>query len=301
MAVEWSLDELQSRNPQNTKGYKHWTPEEDRLLLSLYEKVNRKEISQQLGKSKGAVSNRLLRLGIKGDTSHTLSLGRVRTTVDLDYFSEPNTHNSYWAGFIAADGNLSANRYQLTIGLAEKDASVLGSFKAETHFSGEIHSRKSRGFSKNSYFAEIRISGIKGWYIDLNNNFSITPQKTYTLRPPKLLDNDLILPYLKGLLDGDGWVSLGWNKKHNIPTLVTGFCGTRYLLAWIKNFCDSTYGAPRISQVKDFGTYSYYTLGGNRAEKFLIDCRNSVQFGLSRKWDLLSSYRIIKYGDLHVY
>jgi hypothetical protein len=240
-------------------------------------------------------------LGIKGDTSHTLSLGRVRTTVDLDYFSEPNTHNSYWAGFIAADGNLSTSRYQLTLGLANKDSSVLESFKTETRFSGKLHLRKSRGFSQTPYFSEIRISGIKKWYTDLNNNFSITPQKTYTLCPPRLTDKNLVLSYLKGLLDGDGWISFGWDCRFNRPTLRAGFTGTYSLLSWVKQFCDTVYPVTRISHVRDFGTYAYYSIGDNRAEKFLIDCRNSSSFGLKRKWSLLNNYRIIKYGGMNVY
>ena len=284
------------------KGFKHWTTEEDKLLLSLYEKVNRTEIAKQLHRSKQSISNRLYKLGIKGDTSHTLSLGLVTTTINEDYFATVNSENSYFGGFIAADACLSSTKYQLSMGISMKDISLLKEFKSRVDYSGDIHLELNRGFkSSYTHYAELRISGVKKWHTDLKRNFSITPRKTYTLQPPKIFDKHHILCFLKGLLDGDGWISFGWDPRYNRPTLTAGFCGTYTLLSWIKDFCDKFYSASRISQVKDFGTYSYYALGDNRAERFLVDCMHSVDLGLKRKWSKLNNYRIIKYGDLNVY
>lgn len=48
--------------------------------------------------------------------------------VNDDFFESPSLLNSYWAGFIAADGNLSGNYRKLNIGLAKKDKCILEQF-----------------------------------------------------------------------------------------------------------------------------------------------------------------------------
>ena len=64
---------------------------------------------------------------------HLNSKNRRKHHIDDDFFSEVNELNSYWAGFIAADGNISKNNKCLTITLSIKDESILFRFLRERH------------------------------------------------------------------------------------------------------------------------------------------------------------------------
>jgi hypothetical protein len=134
----------------------------------------------------------------KSDLLRRKSCGCV--SGDENFFSVPNILNSYWAGFIAADGCIRGyHDHYLSLGLSKKDISHLEKFKRDLRLSNKItiydkHNSCITGLSSNKICD------------DLKNNFNITPRKSKTLKPPNIKNKTNILSFIAGYIDGDGSV-----------------------------------------------------------------------------------------------
>lgn len=123
-----------------------------------------------------------------------------------NYFAVPNLENSYWAGFIAADGCICIPRKgqkRLQIKLSSVDKGHLEKIQSAIGV-GNLHDRqiflketqKSYGRTEYVVFSD-KICD------DLKNNFDIYPRKTLTHEPPNLT-GDLAHAFIAGYIDGDG-------------------------------------------------------------------------------------------------
>lgn len=149
-----------------------------------------------------------------------------------NFFNLPNELNSYWAGFISADGCI-VHGNSLVIGLHTKDRTILENFcdsicldKQFIKDTTDIHYKVLRKVSTIHLVSEQFIK-------DLKNNFNITARKTFTLIPPNIKDLDLILSYIAGYIDGDGGFYLYGNS------VCVSLMGTKALCDWIKNILNS--------------------------------------------------------------
>jgi hypothetical protein len=88
-------------------------------------------------------------------------------SLDFDYFDNINMKNSYWAGFIAADGSIRKDNKTLEISLNFKDKDILDNFKYDIKYGGEIKYRKNL----NQYRILVKNRKIVD---DLNRNFGTT-------------------------------------------------------------------------------------------------------------------------------
>lgn len=173
-----------------------------------------------------------------------------RYTFNFDYFKTPNPQNSYWAGFIAGDGNLYTQNKcaYLAIKLKAPDGEcILPKFREDTEFTGKIYSLRPKEIGPQKY---IRICSCKQWHEDLCENFKITPRKTYTLEPPLNLSYTNSLAFIKGLLDSDGQINIYQNHngcKFNWR-LRTGFSGTEKVVLWIQKILGNE--IPQIGKLK---------------------------------------------------
>lgn len=140
-----------------------------------------------------------------------------------NFFSKPNLLNSYWAGFIAADGGLVkyGNKLKLVIGLSNKDKKHLIDFKNDLKSFAKITSYK------NCSFLQIYDNKL---CLDLKKNFNITPRKSLTLRPPKNLTKWQSLAYIVGYIDGDGCIDIS-DKKYKYLRL--RIMSTKTVLTWV--------------------------------------------------------------------
>lgn len=188
---------------------KRWSKSEVDYLITNYHS-NPVDIANVLNRSVGSVIKRAQRLGICRSKQRVLN---------HQYFTIQNEENCYWAGFIAADGFLPKNKYQVVISLASKDREHLEKFKFCLQFDGDVIDREYSYCS----FSSILIPS-KQIYDDLNNNFNITPQKSLTLCPPKLNCEDHIRSFIRGYFDGDGCLSTN-----------VSFAGTKQVLVWIQD------------------------------------------------------------------
>lgn len=193
---------------------------------------------------------------------------------DKLFFQKPSMINSYWAGFIAADGNVAFNRNTINIDLATKDRNHLVRFREDVNgnFKIEDRDRGVRGIQ-----SRIRVD-CKDWKNDLCSVYNITPRKTLTLKPPTL-DNFLSLCFLAGYIDGDGSISNGYIH----------IVGTRDLLLWTKQIVDKIFPSDipnrqcNVRKVKHANCYEF-TIGGHRSRRLVSIIRTLPIPVMYRKW-----------------
>lgn len=161
---------------------------------------------------------------------HLNSKNRRKHHINDDFFSEVNELNSYWAGFIAADGNISKNNKCLTITLSIKDESILSRFLRDTKSDYKIMYGKSKGFD----ICSVKITSEK-ICSDLLKNFNITPSKSLTYTPP-ILDNRLKDVFIMGYIDGDG--SIGLYNRQKGERLQISILGTLSMCSWVRERCN---------------------------------------------------------------
>jgi hypothetical protein len=235
--------------------------------------------------------------------------------MNSDFFSEITPVSAYWAGFIAADGHVKGRR--LVIALSDKDDYHLQKFLQQSGCS-ESHSVKyySTGYLKKdgtiAMSVRIWITNQK-WIDDLEKYYSIVPNKTFELKPPKIFqyldcDDSIIISFLSGFIDGDGCIrTYTTNRASNSKTLRISVTGASSdFLAWIKEFMDQRYplksstssiSKSRLSYKTNSNITQNYCITGSRAVLFSKEVLSlNIPF-LQRKWNIALNY-INSLGDL---
>ena len=242
-----------------------WSPREDVVLRKYYGRLSYAEISRSTGRSWSAVRNRASYLGMTGSSN----LGR-KYSANTEFFSTPNIINSYWAGFIAADGCVSDGG-RLSIGLAVVDVAHLDRLCLDLDYTGGV----------KMYGAGPKLTvHSKKIVRDLKDNFNITPRKSTTLKPPNI-NGGLAMAYICGVIDGDGSIS----SKPRITIYGTGL-----LLEWIRGHFESwtTESKYRRSKVRKIQRHLHsYKVSSRRASEVAEKLLSVDVPRLSRKWSEL--------------
>jgi hypothetical protein len=140
-----------------------------------------------------------------------------------EYFTKTNKQNSYWAGFIAADGYVSEDKNCLQIILSAKDKDHLEKLKNELNKDYEIKIKKSNSSWATDESYCCAFSFISKQTINaLKENWELHQKKTYTLTFPKNLSVEEKKSYLCGYIDGDGCISVVKNSRGKIQLSING-------------------------------------------------------------------------------
>lgn len=267
-----------------------FTEEELNFIKDNYEILSLKEIAEKLDRGYEVVKHKCqaLKLSKYSIGKHPNCRGGARKyEVNNDFFSTPNSTNSYWSGFIAADGyikDLSDSNMSLSIMLAEKDVEHLENFKSEISCTSPLWRGTSNGF--NSCSLTIASTQICE---DLKVNYNIVPRKTFLLSPPNITQEDLIDSYIVGYIDGDGSISM-IRKRHQFQIL-----STLKICEWIRD---------RFIQItnRTRGIYIYpkdnqYTLmsSGVTGDMIYNHYKNLKVPMLQRKWGKVNTEVIRKW------
>jgi hypothetical protein len=258
-----------------------WTVEELNTLDAYYGKVKKQELVKLLpARTPYAIAYQAAMRGLKANRHVT---NRRLTPFNEAYFSIPNSVNSYWAGFLAADGSI----YKNNVTFYQREIEPLEKLRAEIGHTCKILNR-DRGFT-----IENSISFASQQMVDdLKNNYFITPAKSLTLRPPKHLDRDCSLSFITGFIDGDGTISFARNKKTGYEYPVVSITGTRPMLEWMSLVSGQKYSICRRSDCKDGLTFKM-SATHNKARGFLFPLHNhkaTVPHRLRRKWDVAERF-----------
>ena len=134
--------------------------------------------------------------------------------VDVNYFSSISTEEqSYWLGFLSADGCASPGGYLCSLFLAVRDESHIAQFRTAIGFTGPILDRHLKAPSGTvSHQRGVTITR-KAFYENLVKQ-GVCPRKSWCLAPPSgNVPDDLLRHWWRGHFDGDGSVS----KRSNRP------------------------------------------------------------------------------------
>lgn len=273
--------------------YKVWNKNEDKQLKALYLKQNTNEVAKVIGRSVSACKNRAFYLGL------TKLRAKRKYSVQMDFFKQPNLLNSYWAGFIAADGCIRDKLHHITLRLCLSDIAHMERFRKDVGYNGPIKTGQKtlEGYDKIYHNCNIALCGVREMIEDLKVNYSVISKKTKVLVGPKLTSKNHILAYICGYIDGDG--NIGLSKNNRLELGITS--GSIEILNWIHHQLDilvpTKKSAPSPSQhTKRKGTFRY-RVTGYKAYKILRTLDKIRVPKLRRKWDKVSEHVLNKgYG-----
>lgn len=182
---------------------------------------------------------------------------KIRYICDDNFFSQDNELSFYWAGFMAADGNVSRQN-DICIILKSSDYGHLVKFQRDIKTDSPItygsSKRKSIVIDQKihnvipSKNVRIRIRSHK-MAKDLER-FNIVPAKTkgYDI-PDWLVGHSLFHHFIRGYFDGDGWFTKTYIKRDKKYRITFGICGNLSPMKKIERYlvekCKTT-GKPYI-------------------------------------------------------
>lgn len=282
-----------------TENYKYWTQQEEQRLKELVEigKYSFKEIGNKLNRSGQSCQDHSRIMGLNS------KFIRRKYTNDINFWTQPNLLNCYWAGMSAADCNIKKcgvnNSYSYCLSLALSDKCHIEQFKNDIKYDGIIseehrYKPEPNGSKKIKLYhtATIRINDKK-WGEDLEKNFNIVPNKTKRLAPPNLNDDILKLSYYLGYTDGDGCICLVNRKSVNTRELVFRFTSCSFnIINWLKELIDRLFPkelyARRNKTTKistsENGKYHSFTIIGMRALVLYNYLKDFPVPKMQRKW-----------------
>ncbi|HEC66284.1 MAG TPA: hypothetical protein ENI23_13425 [bacterium] len=282
------------------RGRKFWRSDEDKIIAENYGKLSSYEIASLLPKrTQSAVRGRIDKLSLDGNAYSVVSKCNRKFYWDFDFFKVPNPINSYWAGFLAADGSIGNKVVRrIRLAISSKDKGHLERFCRDLNFSGTIKEYKNSksGYSTTFSCVEVCLTGTDDTIFHLKHNFGVVPRKTFILKPPANLNEENSLAYIIGYLDGDGFISLGGEGRGQI-----GFLGTLEVLSWIKGIMDVVAPSKRrgsLALIHPVKTIFEYKISGTRVSRFGIYSAHLQVSRLRRKWEPL--FKFVNKKDYNV-
>jgi len=213
----------------------------------------------------GTIRNRMIlnNINIRSQTS-------INFNAKHKYFDFLNEKSCYWAGFIAADGNVYKNI--LSIQLKEDDKNHLKKFKNNLDIKSKIL------FHNGTCSIKIRSNLLIN---SLNNNFSITPNKSLTLQPPDNMPKNMIRHYIRGYFDGDGHIGYNNFRKVFVSEL---YSGSYDILKWILDNIKNNFNTKATVRKRKNKNLYRFGFSGNLANKFLDYIYEDTNIYLDRKY-----------------
>lgn len=272
-------------------GIKHtkWSLEEKQIVLDNYGKLSEDALLVMLpNRTAPALRMYAERIGIRNK--------QRLYTHNENFFSIPNLINSYWAGFLAADGYVYNKGSTLSVQLQERDKEHLDRFVADIEFTGKFNFRYTQSPTYKDRFGlqcGVRINSAKTLLFDLERNFSITQNKTFTIKPPNIEDRDLIRAFITGLIDGDGSVVVyNADGRYINDRLYIGVLGSEFLINWVESYFVSVAPSERKTYkgVTDRGNVKQVKVMGKRAVLLAKDLALVNVPRMRRKWEKVKGF-----------
>lgn len=225
----------------------NWTNEDVEWLKENFLKYSKSELAKKLNRTPSSIQNKANKLGLQRPEKYFY---------DVDYFESINTEEkAYWLGFIYADGYICQTERNCTLGieLAIRDIDHLKKFNKCINGNIPIETRwrePSDIVLKRREMCSIRLYRQK--IVEDLLNQGLLLNKTYKeLHLPSLQDN-LIVPFIRGFFDGDGAIFSRHVNGHKDDTLASNITNASLcLLSEIKEYLYSKHIYSYISEQKN--------------------------------------------------
>lgn len=180
----------------------------DEIIKEYINGASINSLAKQYNSTPYMIRKILIANDIKIRTAHEqTSISNLNRAIKVNdnYFSELNFENSYYLGFVAADGTVRKDSNEIKITICNEDESYLLEMINRMNYQGRLH------YLEKTKAVEYRFSSrqIKE---DLAK-YSIIPRKTYNGITIQNIPDKYKLAFIKGYYDGDGSVSINKNTK----------------------------------------------------------------------------------------
>jgi hypothetical protein len=163
--------------------------------------------------------------------------------VNENYFDVIDTEEkAYWLGLLTADGCIFKSSNGIRLSLMHSDHNHVEKFKKSIESEHPIEIRKSGGYSDTALVSTLTITNKHLHQALINLGFSSV--KTLNERPAKQIPEHLIHHYIRGIFDGDGWITYGYNYRE------IGFGMGKDILEYIKDIFERLAGVKTTYKVK---------------------------------------------------
>lgn len=211
---------------------------------------------------------------------------------DRTVFAGPITEESaYWIGFLLADGYIGRrnNQRSVELKLGAKDKEHLVKFARFVGMPEEQIDASIKQGVGGAYSGDNIVYSI-GLYSDNMaqdlSRYYIVENKSLKERPYIFDSDSLQLNYIRGIIDGDGYVSLPNRKDKRV-----GVCGSRAVCQYISDFFSQRYPDIYITPAhlkytnkEGSELWCWYTTNREATKKVLTDLYKDSSIYLDRKY-----------------
>ena len=195
----------------------------EKQIVRLYQKnLSVRQVARRIGISPITVSRTLKRCGVKARAF----CNQGKYSCDEHYFDEIDTEEkAYWLGFLLADGCIRTNSNMLSVNLSSVDIGHLNKL------------RKCLKSNNRLYYQKGGTCGLSCLTISskpLTKSLAAKGIVAHKKWPYKVLPK-LRKHFWRGVVDGDGCISLTYNK--NTPQISVSLVGTRETIDLFYEFC----------------------------------------------------------------
>lgn len=200
---------------------------QDKIFQLYYtDSMTLEEIALKLNVSLETIRQVLIRGGL-----YIKKKGNAYTNSNLidDIFESIDCEiKAYLLGFLITDGNIdsTAGRSTVRLSIQNQDSYILEKFKELVKSDSSII-KDTRGCSTFNIESKKMMADLE--------KLGVIPNKTWHTYLPKI--NDDMMPHLiRGLIDGDGWITKYKRKDKNFFSYGIGLCGNYDLVSETKNY-----------------------------------------------------------------
>ena len=178
-----------------------------------------REIGEKYGITKTTVSFLFKKYGYNTRNS---SDSHRKYTIDETFFDNIDTQEkAYCLGLLYADGTNLRRDNSIQIGLQEQDKDLLEKVRIAMNINKPLYFQKNtKSYGQNTY----RLEFVSKHMSERLSDIGMVPNKSLILEFPTCVPEELMSHYLRGYMDGDGYIS---HRKNDYTVEIMGtesFC-----------------------------------------------------------------------------
>ena len=201
-----------------------------------------------------------------------------------DYYFEKidSEEKAYFIGLLLADGCITKHHgvyRQIQLHLAIKDLEIVEKLKSITESTRKLYISPDRTRCMFRESSDIMVEHL--------SRFGIVPCKTGNEKPNfDSIPRELIRHTIRGLIDGDGWLSISNTYTGRVVTSI-GICGSYYVCDYVTRLLNEEIGVSILtpSKVKDKDCYKIGYASLSDAKIIIEYLYSGATIGLSRKFE----------------
>lgn len=188
--------------------------------------------------------------------------------------------DAYWLGFLLADGYINEDRWLLQLKLAEKDIEHLRKFLKYLNYSdidNNIKTDIGGAYTRDNKCSVVKVNGEQ--IVKNLQQYNLFQKKSGREIPYKCKTTDLEKAYIRGIIDGDGFLRTTQNGF--------GIVGSYEVLKYIKDFIQKNICDVSTNSIMSHDTiYKIEIHGINKVSTILQYFYKDAHIYLDRKYSI---------------